>query len=142
MSRLGIVLDAAHMTVAGVSNATDPSGDPMILSHVIYLDPYMKSKNPRVATPEHAKIVVETGGLLGVWNIGTRVGSIDFAMRPQWTCSLERFKSWRTGTAWNTSALERTWVPRPAGSTATTNWPTWPRSCAVPVSTNKKSPKY
>jgi len=72
MRRLGIVLDVAHMTMQGVSKAADAYAGPVILSHVFYLEMGMNTTTPRVALPDHAKIVADTGGLLGVWNLAPR----------------------------------------------------------------------
>ncbi len=71
LARLGIVLDAAHMTYEGVKKVADAYGGPLLLSHVMYPPKKVKTKKfTRWASPGHAKTIVETGGLLGVWNLG------------------------------------------------------------------------
>jgi len=72
LRRLGIVLDVAHMTMQGASKAAEAYAGPMILSHVFHLEKGMRTTTPRVAFPDHAKIVADTGGLLGVWNLAPR----------------------------------------------------------------------
>jgi len=68
MARLGMVVDVAHMTHKGVNKAADAYGGPLLLSHVAYLKRRTDTgRFKRTAMPEHAKRVVDTGGLLGVW---------------------------------------------------------------------------
>ena len=70
LGRLGIILDVAHMTEEGVAKAADAYGGPLLVSHVLYRPPRMGlNRFKRWASSEYAKRVVDTGGLLGVWNI-------------------------------------------------------------------------
>ena len=69
LGRLGIILDVAHMTEEGVAKAADAYGGPLLLSHVLYPPSGKRfTRFTRWASPEHARRVVDTGGLLGVWN--------------------------------------------------------------------------
>ena len=74
LDRLGIVIDVAHMTEEAVRLTAETSSKPLILSHVIDV------KNNRTfrrfkswAAPDYAKMIVDTGGVLGVWNMTIRL---------------------------------------------------------------------
>ncbi|MBI0535439.1 peptidase M19 [Roseomonas sp. KE2513] len=64
-NRLGILVDVAHGTLPLVERAARVSDRPIILSHTaISRRPGPRS---RMVTPAHAKVVGETGGMVGVW---------------------------------------------------------------------------
>lgn len=71
LNRLGIVCDVAHMTKKGTQLAAETINDPLILSHALHLNrPSVRMRRfKRVSDHEHQKIVVETGGLLGIWGL-------------------------------------------------------------------------
>ena len=76
LDRLGIVTDVAHMTEEAVRRTTEITSKPLILSHVIHVktrDALADWNLTRKASPEYSKLVADTGGVIGVWNL-TRYG--------------------------------------------------------------------
>ncbi|MFM0730159.1 membrane dipeptidase [Paraburkholderia sediminicola] len=62
---LGIVVDVAHGTYALVKRAADTSTKPLVLSHsALATHPGARS---RLITPDHARVIAGTGGVIGVW---------------------------------------------------------------------------
>ena len=68
-NRLGIVVDVAHSTYALVKQAATLSVTPLVLSHTSLtrgpLRPYS-----RLISVEHARLMAEVGGVIGVWPSG------------------------------------------------------------------------
>lgn len=64
-NRLGIVVDVAHGTLPLVRRAAAVTTRPLVLSHTSLA----RAPGPRSRqiTAEHAKVVAETGGVIGVW---------------------------------------------------------------------------
>ena len=64
-NRLGVVVDVAHATLPVVRRAAEVTTKPLVLSHTsLARKPGPRS---RQITAEHAKAVVGTGGVIGVW---------------------------------------------------------------------------
>jgi membrane dipeptidase len=64
-NRLGIVVDVAHGTYDLVKQAASAATKPLVLSHTsLSLRPGARS---RLVSPEHARMVADTGGLVGIW---------------------------------------------------------------------------
>lgn len=62
---LGIVVDVAHGTFDLVKRAAATSTKPLVLSHsALATHPGARS---RLITPDHARAVADTGGVIGVW---------------------------------------------------------------------------
>ncbi|MFL9864533.1 membrane dipeptidase [Paraburkholderia fungorum] len=62
---LGIVVDVAHGTYDLVKRAADTSTKPLVLSHsALATHPGARS---RLITPDHARVIAATGGVIGVW---------------------------------------------------------------------------
>jgi membrane dipeptidase len=62
---LGIVVDVAHGTYELVKRAADTSTKPLVLSHTaLATHPGARS---RLITPDHARVIAGTGGVIGVW---------------------------------------------------------------------------
>ncbi|MFM0279080.1 membrane dipeptidase [Paraburkholderia sediminicola] len=62
---LGIVVDVAHGTYDLVKRAADTSTKPLVLSHsALATHPSARS---RLITPDHARVIAGTGGVIGVW---------------------------------------------------------------------------
>jgi len=76
MNRLGIVVDVAHATEAVVRRVTETTTQPVILSHSNIQD---LSGWVRFISPEHARLVAGTGGVIGAMPIllGHRGDDID-----------------------------------------------------------------
>lgn len=70
MNKLGIVIDVAHATYHTVKDVAGLSDSPIMLSHSIL---EMEPDRPiakRAISKEHAKVVAQTGGLIGAWPSG------------------------------------------------------------------------
>ena len=72
-NRLGIVVDMAHASHETVMGALKVSTQPLIVSHT-NLDSWTGSNarmaemmKPRLISKEHAKVVADAGGMIGVW---------------------------------------------------------------------------
>ena len=80
-NRLGIVVDIAHGTLDLVKRAASVTTKPLVLSHTsLSAKPGSRS---RLIAPEHARIVAQTGGVIGIWppatifkNMAAYVGGI------------------------------------------------------------------
>jgi membrane dipeptidase len=64
-NRLGIVVDVAHGTYELVKRAAAVTTRPLILSHSSLAD--LPRARSRLISPEHARVVAATGGVIGVW---------------------------------------------------------------------------
>ena len=68
MNRIGVILDVAHCsedTVKGIASVTDK---PILCTHANLLEPGVPDgEHPRFISMEYAKMVVETGGVIGAW---------------------------------------------------------------------------
>ncbi len=68
MNRLGVMIDVAHCsedTVKGVAAATDR---PILCTHANLKEPgHPDGDHPRYLGPDYARLVVETGGVIGAW---------------------------------------------------------------------------
>ena len=62
---LGIVVDVAHGTYDLVRRAADTTTKPLILSHTALAT--HPSARSRLITPDHARVIAGTGGVIGVW---------------------------------------------------------------------------
>src|SRR5437868_15395317 len=70
MNRLGMVIDVAHASFKTVQDVAEATDSPIILSHSVLK---MEDDRPiakRAITPEHAKTVAKTGGVIGMWPSG------------------------------------------------------------------------
>lgn len=72
-NRLGIVVDMAHASHETVLGALKVSTQPLVISHT-NLDTWAGSNprmaemmKPRLISKEHARVVAEAGGIVGVW---------------------------------------------------------------------------
>lgn len=71
MDRLGMVVDVAHASFDTVRDVVHVSNEPVMLSHSLLKDESVHpGLLPRLLTPEHARLVAETGGVIGVWPLG------------------------------------------------------------------------
>ncbi|MBB1631557.1 peptidase M19 [Cupriavidus sp. UME77] len=62
---LGIVVDVAHGTYDLVKRAAAISTKPLVISHsALATRPSLRS---RLITPDHARVIAGTGGVIGVW---------------------------------------------------------------------------
>jgi membrane dipeptidase len=65
-NRVGVVIDVAHATMKFVEAAAKASKTPLILSHTAVAQGRPPEFSRRIS-PEHAKLVASTGGVVGVW---------------------------------------------------------------------------
>lgn len=65
-NRVGVVIDVAHATMKFVEAAATVSRTPLILSHTAVALGQPAEFSRRVS-PEHARLVASTGGVVGVW---------------------------------------------------------------------------
>ena len=64
-NQLGIVVDVAHGTYDLVKRAAETTTKPLILSHTALAT--HPSARSRLITPDHARVIAGTGGVIGVW---------------------------------------------------------------------------
>jgi len=75
MNRLGIIVDLAHATYETTRDAIEASSKPVLVSHSFLADDSIQ--NPRLLSTDHARMVAESGGLIGSWPTG--IGNPDFS---------------------------------------------------------------
>ena len=78
MNELGMVVDVAHASFKTVQDVADITSSPIILSHSILKKDTNEPINARAITEEHAKVVAETGGIIGVWPSGLSANMEEF----------------------------------------------------------------
>jgi membrane dipeptidase len=74
-NRLGIVVDVAHGTYELVKRAAASTSRPLILSHTNFT-PAPGSRSRQISA-DHARIVAQTGGVIGVWPPASIYPTID-----------------------------------------------------------------
>ena len=70
-NRLGVVVDVAHATEATVRQAARVATTPLLLSHTALRGSMAQGPTPlaeRQITPDHARVIAETGGSIGIWH--------------------------------------------------------------------------
>ena len=70
-NRLGVVVDVAHATEATVRQAARVATTPLLLSHTARRGSKAQGPTPlaeRQITPDHARVIAETGGSIGIWH--------------------------------------------------------------------------
>lgn len=68
MNRLGIIVDVAHCSEATVRDVADVATRPFICSHANLKEPgHPLGDHPRFLNPDYARMVVESGGIVGAW---------------------------------------------------------------------------
>ena len=67
MNRLGMVVDMAHATHDACRQAVEVSSQPLLLSHTL-----IGARNARMISPQHARLIAETGGVIGAWGLRGR----------------------------------------------------------------------
>jgi membrane dipeptidase len=74
---LGMVLDAAHASLKAAADMAEASGAPIVLSHTLMKYPGASKDGefpPRWISQEYAKLIAETGGMIGTWAINAPNG--------------------------------------------------------------------
>jgi len=68
MNRLGIIVDVAHCSEATVAGVVKAASRPILCSHANLKEPgHPDGDHPRYLSPDYARMVVETGGVIGAW---------------------------------------------------------------------------
>lgn len=70
MNKLGMVVDVAHASFKTVQDVVGITNAPIILSHSILKMEDTRPLSRRAITPEHAKLIAGTGGVIGAWPSG------------------------------------------------------------------------
>ena len=68
MNRLGMIVDVAHATEQVTRDVVDITSQPIVLSHTALRR--TPRKYTRYIYADHARLVAETGGVIGVWPAG------------------------------------------------------------------------
>jgi membrane dipeptidase len=83
MNAAGILVDLAHATFAVAKDAVETSSKPVMVSHTNLLT--ATARFPRFISLEHAKLIADSGGVIGSWPSG--FGQSTFA---DWIDSIQR----------------------------------------------------
>jgi membrane dipeptidase len=68
MNRLGVIVDVAHCSEATVKGVADVATRPFLCTHSNLKEPGHKNgDHPRFIGPDYARMVVESGGVVGAW---------------------------------------------------------------------------
>jgi membrane dipeptidase len=68
MNQLGIILDVAHCSEDTVRGVADVATKPFLCSHSNLKEPgHQNGDHPRFISPDYARMVVESGGVVGAW---------------------------------------------------------------------------
>jgi membrane dipeptidase len=70
-NRVGVVVDVAHATEGTVKQAAKVASRPLLLSHTALRGSKAQGPTPlteRQITPDHARMIAETGGSIGIWH--------------------------------------------------------------------------
>ena len=78
MNEVGMLIDVAHASFKTVTDVAEITSTPIMLSHSILKKETNDPVNARAITKEHAKIVAETGGIIGAWPSGLNTDMDDF----------------------------------------------------------------
>ena len=78
MNRLGMIVDVAHASEKTVRDVVEITTAPIILSHSILKMEETRPIAARAITVEHAKLVAQTGGVIGAWPSGFNASFEEF----------------------------------------------------------------
>lgn len=68
MNRLGIIVDVAHCSEATVKGVAAATTKPILCTHANLKEPgHPDGDHPRYISPEYARMVVDSGGVIGAW---------------------------------------------------------------------------
>ena len=68
MNRLGVIVDVAHCSEATVKGVARVATRPFLCSHANLKEPgHPDGDHPRYLSPDYARMVVESGGVIGAW---------------------------------------------------------------------------
>ena len=78
MNDLGMLIDVAHASEKTVKDVAAKSDAPIMLSHSILKLDEERPIDIRAITPDHARVVASTGGIIGAWPSGFNTSFEDF----------------------------------------------------------------
>jgi membrane dipeptidase len=68
MNRLGIIVDVAHCSEDTVKGVVSAATRPILCTHANLKEPgHPDGDNPRYISPDYARMVADTGGVIGAW---------------------------------------------------------------------------
>jgi membrane dipeptidase len=68
MNKLGIIVDVAHCSEDTVRGVVRVATKPILCTHANLVEPgHPDGDHPRYLSPEYARMVVDTGGVIGAW---------------------------------------------------------------------------
>ena len=68
MNRIGVIVDVAHCSEDTVRGVVAAASKPILCTHANLREPGVPDgEHPRFISPEYARMVVETGGVIGAW---------------------------------------------------------------------------
>ncbi len=70
MNELGMLIDVAHASAKTVQDVISISSSPIILSHSILKDGSNRPIEARAISVDHAKMIADHGGVIGMWPSG------------------------------------------------------------------------
>ncbi len=79
MNELGMVIDLAHATFKTCQDVAEITSSPIMVSHSILQSGYERPVSARAISVDHAKVIAQTGGVIGAWPSGFSSDLNDFA---------------------------------------------------------------
>ena len=68
MNQIGVIVDVAHCSEDTVRGVVAAASKPILCTHANLLEPGVPDgEHPRFISREYAKMVVDTGGVIGAW---------------------------------------------------------------------------
>lgn len=76
----GMMIDAAHASEKATIDMIEAAGGPIVLSHTLMrhqepATPQDAARYARWIAPDHARLIAQTGGLIGTWAVGAPYGA-------------------------------------------------------------------
>ncbi len=78
MNKLGMVIDVAHASYETTKVVAATTSHPIMLSHSMLSTGSPHALEKRTLSPDHARVVAETGGVIGMWPSGLNKSLDDF----------------------------------------------------------------
>ena len=75
--RLGMVIDSAHASLEATRDMADVTGGPIMLSHALMQFGDAPAVNARWITADYARLIADTGGMIGTWCPTHPIGAQD-----------------------------------------------------------------
>ena len=75
--RLGMVIDSAHATLEATRDMAEVTGGPIMLSHALMQFGGEAAVNARWITEDYARLIADTGGMIGTWCPTHPIGARD-----------------------------------------------------------------